>query len=84
MNKSFTVLTAGILLGACGTSTAPAPEPETQVVESFTPGTPVPPKAGMQVEEVSSAPEPARSIYQIRRHPPGGRCGGHKNHAYFV
>lgn len=59
MNKSFTVLTAGILLGACGTSTAPAPEPETQVVESFTPGTPVPPKAGMQVEEVSSAPEPA-------------------------
>ena len=57
MNKSFVVLTAGILLGACGTSTAPAPEPETQVVESFTPGTLVNPKSGVRVEEVSAAPE---------------------------
>ena len=57
MNKSFVVLTAGILLGACGTSTAPAPEPETQVVESFTPGTLVNPKSWVRVEEVSAAPE---------------------------
>lgn len=78
MNKSFTILTAGILLGACGTSTAPAPEPETQVVESFTPGTPVPPKAGMQVEEVSSALEPASEYTKYEGTLPAADAAGIK------
>ena len=78
MNKSFTVLTAGILLGACGTSTAPAPEPDTQVVESFTPGTPVPPKAGMQVEEVSAAPEQASEYTKYEGTLPAADAAGIK------
>ena len=57
MNKSFVILSAGILLGACGTSTAPAPEPETEVVESYPTGALVNPKAGVRVEEAAPAPE---------------------------
>lgn len=57
MNKSFVILSAGILLSACGTSTAPVPEPETEVVESYPTGTLVSPKAGVRVEEAAPAPE---------------------------
>lgn len=78
MNKSFTILTAGILLGACGTSTAPAPEPETQVVESFTPGTPVPPQAGMRVEEVVSDPEPSAKYTKYEGTLPAADAAGIK------